>query len=78
MLPGITREFVLELASGLKLSARETPLGLDDLEAADEVFLTGTTREVTPVVTVDGRAVGDGKPGATTRKLLEAFRAKAA
>ena len=76
LLPGITREYVLELAADLKIPARETQIGLDDLEAADEAFLTGTTREVTPVVTVDGRAVGDGRPGAITRRLLDAFRGK--
>lgn len=76
LLPGITREYVLELAAELNVPARETPLGLDDLASADEVFLTGTTREVTPVVTIDGRPVGDGQPGAMTRQLLAAFRQK--
>lgn len=76
LLPGITREYVLELAAELKVPARETPLGLDDLASADEVFLTGTTREVTPVVTIDGRPVRDGQPGAVTRQLLAAFREK--
>jgi branched-chain amino acid aminotransferase len=76
LLPGITREYVLELAAELTLPAREMALGRDDLTEADEVFLTGTTREVTPVVTIDGRPVGDGKPGPVTRALLEAFRRK--
>jgi branched-chain amino acid aminotransferase len=74
LLPGITREYVLELASGLGMRASETRLTLGDLALADEVFLTGTTREVTPVVTVDGRSIGDGTPGAITRRLLQAFR----
>jgi branched-chain amino acid aminotransferase len=76
LLPGITREFVLELAAELDLPARETSLGLDDLNQADEVFLTGTTREVTPVVMIDGRQVGHGRPGPLTNRLLVAFRAK--
>jgi branched-chain amino acid aminotransferase len=74
LLPGITREYVLELAADLKLPAHDTTLGLDDLERAEEVFLTGTTREVTPVVKVDERIVGDGMPGPITRRLLGAFR----
>jgi branched-chain amino acid aminotransferase len=77
LLPGITREYVLELAAELNVPAREVPLGLGDLAAADEVFLTGTTREVTPVTTIDGRPVRDGKPGRLTRQLLAAFRQKA-
>jgi branched-chain amino acid aminotransferase len=76
LLPGITREYVLELAAELKLPARETSLGLDDLNQADEVFLTGTTREVTPVVMIDGRPVGGGRPGQLTKRLLTAFRQK--
>ena len=76
LLPGITREYVLELASALRIPAREASLDLHDLESADEVFLTGTTREVTPVVTVDGKPVRDGKPGVVTKGLLEAFRAR--
>ena len=76
LLPGITREYVLELAAELNLPARETPLGREDLVDADEVFLTGTTREVTPVVTIDGRPVRDGKPGRVTKQLLAAFRQK--
>ena len=74
LLPGITREYVLELAADLGLTAREAELSLNDLEAADELFLTGTTREVTPVVTVDGKPIRDGKPGAITQKLLGEFR----
>ena len=74
LLPGITRQYVLEIAADLDLPAREAELDLKDLDAADEVFLTGTTREVTPVVTVDGRAVGDGKPGPITARLLAEFR----
>jgi branched-chain amino acid aminotransferase len=74
LLPGITREYVLELAGTINVLAREADLDLDDLSRADEVFLTGTTREVTPVVTIDGKPVRDGKPGVITRRLLDAFR----
>jgi branched-chain amino acid aminotransferase len=76
LLPGITREFVIELAAGMHIPARETRLTPADLETADEAFLTGTTREVTPVVQVDDRKIGSGQPGAITKRLLSAFRAR--
>jgi branched-chain amino acid aminotransferase len=76
LLPGITREFVLELAAGLGVLAEETPLTPEDLETADEAFITGTTREVTPVVAVDAQPVGAGVPGPVSRRLLDAFRAQ--
>jgi branched-chain amino acid aminotransferase len=76
LLPGVTREYVLELAASLGLDAREARLTPDDLQAADEVFITGTTREVTPVVAVDNHRVGEGAPGPITTKLLSEFRAR--
>lgn len=69
ILPGVTREVVLELASGAGIPVREEELGADELFAAEEVLLTGTTADVTPVVTVDGRAVGEGRPGPVGRRL---------
>jgi branched-chain amino acid aminotransferase len=76
LLPGITREFVLELAAELGLPGRETTLTPADLPAVQEAFITGTTREVTPVVAVSGTTIGDGQPGPITKRLLEAFRQK--
>lgn len=69
ILPGVTREVVLELASGAGIPVREEELGADELFAAEEVLLTGTTADVMPVVTVDGRAVGEGRPGPLGRRL---------
>lgn len=69
ILPGVTREVVLELASGAGIPVREEELGADELFAAEEVVLTGTTADVTPVVTVNGRAVGGGRPGPVGRRL---------
>jgi branched-chain amino acid aminotransferase len=74
LLPGITRQFVLELTKEAGLPGGEARLTPGDLAAADEVFLTGTTREITPVVAVDDRPVGDGSPGAVTKRLLALFR----
>lgn len=78
LLPGVTREFVLELARSLGIDAREARLMPDDLHAADEAFITGTTREVTPVVAVDEQRIGAGQPGPVTQRLLEEFRARVA
>ena len=76
LLPGITREFVFEVAKDAGVPAEERTLTTADLWAADEAFITGTTREITPVVKVDGRPFGDARPGPITKKLLETFRAK--
>lgn len=74
LLPGITREFVFELGQTLGIEIREATLHDDDLFGADEAFLTGTTRELVPIVQVDGRPVADGRPGPVTKRLLEAYR----
>jgi branched-chain amino acid aminotransferase len=77
ILAGITREVVIELVRGLGLPCQELPLHLDDLLDADEAFMTSTTREVVPVRQVDDAAVGDGRPGPRTRRVMDAFRAYA-
>jgi branched-chain amino acid aminotransferase len=77
ILAGITREVVLELAASLSIDAGEESLGAEDLRAADEAFLTSSTREIVPIRRVDGRPVGEGRPGPVTRRLLDAFRAYA-
>src|SRR5687767_11629930 len=74
LLPGITREFIFEIGNATGISVREAVLRDDDLYGADEAFLTSTTREAVPIVTVDGRSIGTGTPGAITLKLLEEFR----
>jgi len=75
ILPGITRAVVLELIDGLGLPCSERPLQLDTLLAADEAFMTSTTREVVPVRQVDDALVGDGRPGPYTCRLIDAFHA---
>jgi len=74
VLPGVTRGAVLELGKQAGLKTKETVLGLYDLYNSLECFLTGTGAEIVPVISVDGRQVGTGKPGATTMKLLDMFR----
>jgi branched-chain amino acid aminotransferase len=74
ILEGITREVVCELAAALDLPLREDNITLYQVYTADECFLTGTAAEIAPVVTADGRAIGEGKPGPITRRLMERFK----
>ena len=74
ILPGVTREAVLELARDLGIEAMEGEIPPSDLLRADEVFITTSVREIVPVVTVDGRPVGSGKPGEVTRRLMTAYK----
>ena len=77
ILAGITRDFVLDLARELGIPAREAPILWDDVPRVEELFLSGTTTDVMPIARVDGRNVGQGAPGPVTRRLMEAFRARA-
>jgi branched-chain amino acid aminotransferase len=77
LLPGITREFLFEVGADVGVPVREQVLKDPDLFGADEVFLSSTTREIVPIVTVDDRTIGSGKPGPVTRALLQRFREKA-
>jgi len=72
-LRGITREAVLELAHKSKIPTKECLITRHEVYNADECFLTGTAAEIIPVVKVDGRAIGGGKPGAMTQKLTKLF-----
>jgi branched-chain amino acid aminotransferase len=76
-LGGITRDAVRELAEAEGLAWREERLGRYDLFTADECFLSGTGAELVPVIALDGRTIGSGKPGPVTRRLTERFRALA-
>ncbi len=73
-LKGITRQAIIEVAQARKLNFEERVLTRHDLFNADEVFLTGTAAEVIPVVKIDGRAIGAGKPGPVTAKLRSEFQ----
>ncbi len=73
VLPGVTRDLVVRLAARAGVRLEERCLTLDELPRSAELFLTGTTAEVLPVTTVDGRPVGDGRPGPVTRRLQEAY-----
>ena len=73
ILMGVTRASVLELARDLGIETRVAPISVEDVLGADELFFSGTAVEVTPIREVDGRVIGDGKPGAITRRLQETF-----
>lgn len=76
-LVGITRQVALEIAASLRIPTVETNLTRYDVWNADECFLTGTAAEVIPVIEVDARTIGSGKPGPITAKILAEFRKKA-
>lgn len=73
-LKGITRSTIFDVAQELGCALRETDLTRYDLWCADECFLTGSGAEVIPVVKLDGRDIGSGKPGPVTQQVLGAFR----
>jgi branched-chain amino acid aminotransferase len=73
-LRGITRAVALEIASELGIKIHETNITRHDVFIADECFLTGTAAEVIPVIKVDGRKIGNGKPGPITTRLVARFR----
>jgi len=70
---GITRQAVLDLAAAADLAVVVGDYSLTQLYAADEVFVTGTMGGLTPVLSVDGRQIRDGKPGSVTLRLTEMF-----
>ena len=74
ILEGITREAVIDLAHAEGIPVQEAPFTRHDLYVADECFLTGTAAEVIPVIEVDMRTIGTGKPGPVTLTLMEKFR----
>ncbi len=77
LLEGVTRAFLFEVGQEVGVQVREETLYPPDLESAEEVFITSTTRELSPVVRIDDRVIGTGKPGPVTRKLLEGYRRRA-
>lgn len=74
LLAGITREFLFEVGADAGISVREQVLRDADLFSADEAFLTSTTRELVPIVRVDDRTIGSGRPGPVTERLLAAYK----
>ncbi len=75
IIPGITREAVLEVAPRVGIEVMEGEFTLDDLAQAEEVFLTASVREIVPVASIDGRSVGMGRRGPVTERLMAAYKA---
>ncbi|HEX2693481.1 MAG TPA: D-amino-acid transaminase [Gemmatimonadaceae bacterium] len=69
ILPGITRAVLEDLARGLSIDLDETPIAVSEIHKVKELFLTGTTTDVMPIVRLDDKAVGSGRPGELTRRL---------
>ena len=72
-LPGITRDAIIKLAKELGIEVREQVLSRESLYLADEVFMSGTAAEITPVRSVDGIQVGEGRCGPVTKRIQQAF-----
>lgn len=73
-LKGVTRGAIFDVAKEIRVPIREADMTRYDLWCADECFLTGTGAEVVPVVKLDGREIGTGKPGPITQRVLASFR----
>lgn len=78
ILEGVTRNTIIELASQQGISIEQTNMTLFEIYNSEEIFLTGTGAEIVPVVSIDGRKVGTGRPGPMTSQLLKSFRNYAA
>ncbi len=73
ILEGITRQVVIELAEDFGIRVKQAAMTRQDVYSADECFLTGSAAELIPIIKVDGRVIGNGKPGRMTLQLLERF-----
>ena len=78
LLPGITRDVILELAAANGIPHREADIRAEDLAHASEVWVTSSTREILPVTTLDGKAVGNGRPGPVFRRMYDLYQANKA
>ena len=74
LLPGITRDLILELAASNAIPFREADIHEDELFDADEVWLTSSTREISPVISIDDKPVGNGKPGPLWQRMSELYQ----
>jgi D-alanine transaminase len=74
LLPGVTRDLVLELAKANAIPYREEEIAIEELAAADEIWLTSSTREISPVVRLDDRPVGNGKPGVLWNRMIRLYQ----
>jgi D-alanine transaminase len=74
ILPGITRDLVVEIARAKKIACEEIPVGIEALRTADEVWLTSSTKEILPITRIDGHPVGAGKPGPMHARMFALYK----
>jgi D-alanine transaminase len=74
LLPGITRDLVVELAGQNGIDCEQAPISAEELHAADEIWLTSSTREILPVTRLDGKPVGSGDPGSLWRRVYDIYQ----
>ena len=74
ILPGITRDLIVEIASANDIACDERPVGIEALRAADEVWMTSSTKEILPITRIDGAPVGNGKPGPMHARLFALYK----
>ena len=72
-LEGITRDSVIKIGKDLDIKVLENKITRSELMMADEVFLTGTAAEITPIISIDKKKIGSGKPGSITRKVMSYY-----
>ena len=74
ILPGITRDLVVEIAGANNITCDELPVSVEALHAADEVWMTSSTKEILPITRIDEHPVGNGKPGPMHARLFALYR----
>ncbi|MBI3546446.1 MAG: D-amino-acid transaminase [Gammaproteobacteria bacterium] len=74
ILPGITRDLVVEIANANNITCDERPISLETFKSADEVWLTSSTKEILPITRIDGRLVGNGKPGPMHARMFALYK----
>ena len=72
-LDGITRDAIIKIGKDLDIKIEEREIARSELQISDEIFLTGTAAEVTPIISIDGKKIADGKPGDITKKMMEEY-----
>ena len=72
-LDGITRKSLITFAKEIKLKTRVKKISKEELVSADEVFLSGTAAEITPIIKIERKKIGDGKPGVMTQMIMETY-----
>jgi len=72
-LEGITRDAIIKIGQDLDIQISENKITRSELVMSDEVFLTGTAAEITPIISIDGKKIGDGKPGSITKKMMDEY-----